>query len=135
MLYEISLLAVECPKGCPNGLDGAAGEKGDTGLKGFSGYKGYTGLRGPPGQRGVAGLPGLPGDEGMTGKPGVKGPQGIRGLPGAVGPAGPAGPPGPSDSCPEYDGVDFDVVRSWIKNAIIMHIIILLQPAMRIIVN
>ena len=105
-------LAVECPTGCPNGLDGAIGDRGDIGPKGTSGPRGLIGMRGPIGLRGVAGLPGSPGDEGSVGKAGVKGPPGLRGLPGAVGPAGPAGPPGPRDDCPEYDGVDFDMVRS-----------------------
>ena len=42
--------------------------------------------------------------------------SGLRGLPGAVGPAGPPGPPGPHDSCPEFDGVDFNVVRKSTNN-------------------
>ena len=106
------LLAVECPRGCPNGLNGAVGDKGERGPKGFAGSKGLKGFKGPPGNQGVGGLPGSPGDKGRTGRRGVRGPQGLRGLPGAAGPAGPAGPPGPSNNCPEYDGVDFDKVES-----------------------
>ena len=113
-VYRMPLSAVECPRGCPDGLDGAVGDKGDTGQKGLSGLKGFRGIGGLPGQRVVAGPPGSPGDEGSVGIHGVKGPPGLRGLPGAVGPAGPSGPPGPRDTCPEYDGVDFDMVRSQI---------------------
>ena len=48
----------------------------------------------------------------FAGSPGYRGPRGHRGLPGAPGPAGPQGPPGPSDNCPEFDGIDFDVVSN-----------------------
>ena len=111
-VHRLPLSAVECPRGCPNGLDGAVGDRGDTGPKGSSGSRGLRGMRGPSGPRGVAGSPGSPGDEGSVGISGVKGSLGLRGLPGAIGPAGPPGPPGPSNSCPEYDGVDFDMVRN-----------------------
>ena len=30
-----------------------------------------------------------------------------------MGPPGLPGPPGPSDRCPEFDGVDFDVVSEY----------------------
>ena len=77
------------------------------GLTGLTGPKGNAGLTGP---RGYAGSPGLPGDQGTAGKPGLRGRPGYRGLPGPVGPPGPPGPPGRSDKCPEFDGVDFDMV-------------------------
>ena len=101
-----------CPEGCSSGLKGSRGEKGSTGPRGLPGYRGPPGYPGPKGPRGIAGLPGDAGDDGFAGSPGQRGSRGRRGLPGAPGPAGPQGPPGPTDDCPEYDGVDFDVVRN-----------------------
>ena len=79
-------------------------------LKGYPGYRAPPGYPGSKGPRGIAGSPGDPGDEGFAGSPGHRGPRGRRGSPGALGPAGPQGPPGPTDGCPEYDAVDFNVV-------------------------
>ena len=101
----------QCPQGCPNGVKGVKGETGPTGPRGYPGSTGPTGFAGPRGPRGYTGLPGYPGDEGSAGFSGNRGPRGHRGLPGDPGLVGPSGPPGPSDSCPEFDGVDFNEVR------------------------
>ena len=106
------MVPATCPEGCSSGLKGSRGRKGSTGPRGLPGYRGPPGYPGPKGPRGIAGPPGDPGNEGFAGSPGFRGPRGRRGLPGAPGPAGPQGPPGPTDGCPEYDNVDFDVVRN-----------------------
>ena len=104
------VVATHCPRGCANGPKGKRGKTGPIGPRGYPGVPGPPGYSGPRGPRGISGLPGLPGDEGLPGYPGHQGPRGAPGPQGPPGKPGPQGPPGPSDNCPEYDGVDFEVV-------------------------
>ena len=106
----LPVVATDCPKGCADGPKGIKGARGSIGPRGYQGIPGPPGYHGPRGPRGNSGPPGLPGDEGLAGFPGHRGPRGAPGPQGLPGLPGPRGPPGPSDHCPEYDGVDFDVV-------------------------
>ena len=119
-IYLLLVVPTTCPEGCQDGQKGLRGDDGLTGPRGYPGNPGPPGYGGPRGPRGIAGLPGDLGDEGFAGSPGHRGPRGHRGLPGAPGPAGLQGPPGPSDNCPEFDGVDFDVVSNLCVTIIII---------------
>ena len=109
LVYTL-VVATDCPRGCADGPKGIKGKIGPTGPRGYPGVPGPPGYLGPRGPRGTFGPPGLPGDEGPTGYPGHQGPRGTPGPQGPPGGPGPRGLPGPSDNCPEYDGVDFEVV-------------------------
>ena len=97
-----------CPNGT-NGVDGAAGPKGDPCLSGDPACVGPKGDRGDPGTNGTNGVDGAAGpkgdpclssdrlcigpkgDQGDKGDPGTNGTNGATGLQGPIGPTGAAG--------------------------------------------